>query len=187
MNHYNVKRIVSNILMENCYIVYDDKNALIIDPGNTYFEVMDFVTKNKLKILAVLLTHGHFDHCLSCKSFQQDGALIYIHKLDEDKLYTDGNLSTILGIEFPFIHADVTFVEGILNIGEFEVDVIHTPGHSKGSVCYIIGDCFFSGDTFFAQGIGRTDFYDGNFKDMQNSLNKLKSYLKMPYKFYYGH
>ena len=92
MNQLKIQRFVSNVLMENGYVLYNDVHALIIDPGNVYNDIVSFLKQNKLKVLGVLLTHGHFDHCLSCKHFQDDGIAIYIHKYDSDKLYTDGNI-----------------------------------------------------------------------------------------------
>lgn len=187
MNQLKIQKFVSNVLMENGYVLYNDVHALVIDPGNVYNDIVSFLKQNKLKVLGVLLTHGHFDHCLSCKHFQDDGIAIYIHKYDSDKLYTDGNLSKMLNIDFPVFYADYLLEEGFFEIGEFKVEVIHTPGHSRGSVCYVIDDYFFSGDTFFKDGVGRIDFYDSSFIDLRNSLKKLTPYLKKPYIFCYGH
>ncbi len=187
MSRLKVKKFTCNILFENCYIVYDKHKALIIDPGSDYFKINTFLKNNNLNVLAVLLTHGHFDHCLSCKKFQDDGAVVYIHKLDADKLYSDGNLSSMFGIDFQKFYADCLIEEGDLEIGEFEIKVLHTPGHSKGSVCYIIDNNFFSGDTFFKDGVGRTDFYDSSPYELKQSLNKLQHFFKNNYNFFYGH
>ena len=164
MNQLKIQKFVSNVLTENGYVLYNDVHALVIDPGNVYNDIVSFL-----------------------KHFQDDGIAIYIHKYDSDKLYTDGNLSKILNIDFPVFYADYLLEEGFFEIGEFKVEVIHTPGHSRGSVCYVIDDYFFSGDTFFKDGVGRTDFYDSSFIDLRNSLKKLTPYLKKPYIFCYGH
>ena len=187
MSQCNVHEIISDLIMEHCYIVYSEHNALIIDPGDAYEKIVKFLKQKNLKPLAVFLTHGHFDHCFCCKRLQKDGIKIYIHELDEDKLHSDGNLASAFGLKFDELYADKKLNEGHINIGEFDVEVIHTPGHSEGSVCYVIGNHFFSGDTFFENGVGRTDFYDGSMLKLRQSLRKLEQYLRKPYIFHYGH
>lgn len=187
MKRPDVKVFVSDIFQEKAYLIYSDGNAIVIDPGNCYNSIIKFVKNKHLNVLAVLFTHGHFDHCMSCKSFQENGVLVYIHSLDADKLYTDGNLANMFGIHFDKLFANRTIEEGELCIGNFELLILHTPGHSAGSVCYIIDNYLFSGDIIFENGIGRTDFYDGDYKQLMQSIQKIKPYLDNGYKLFPGH
>lgn len=183
-----VKQLTLGEMQENCYIVYnEDKNAIIIDPGYGFEIIDNFVKQNRLNVQGILLTHGHFDHCASCFKFQKQGIKIYIHELDADKLNSDYNLSKIFGMSFDKLQADETFQEGKLVVGDFEFEVIHTPGHSKGSVCFVFGEYVFTGDTIFENGYGRTDFYDGSFSDIKISIRKLYPYLHGEYILKYGH
>ena len=183
-----IYKLILGELLENCYIITDNnKNCVIIDAGDGYERIMKVINENNLKINGVLLTHGHFDHCASCSKLQKDGVKIYIHKLDADKLYGEGNLANLFGFEFNKFKADVLFDEGTLKVGDFTFNVIHTPGHSKGSVCFVYKNNVFCGDTIFEAGIGRTDFYDSSLPELMDSLKKLDFYLENDYNFFSGH
>lgn len=182
-----IYKLILGDLLENCYIITKNNNCVIIDAGDGYKDIIKFVSEHNLKIQGVLLTHGHFDHCASCLKLQENGIKIYVHKLDADKLYGDGNLSKYFGVDFDNFHADVLFDEGELVISDFNFKVIHTPGHSKGSVCFVYENNVFCGDTIFETGIGRTDFYDSSFTELMQSLKKLDFYLKNDYNFLRGH
>ncbi|MBE7082080.1 MAG: MBL fold metallo-hydrolase [Clostridiales bacterium] len=178
----NVEKIVCGLLKENCYILYDsNKNALIIDPGGHFDTIHNFILQNWLNVCGILLTHGHFDHIGAVKPLQDLGYKVYIHQLDSDKC---SNLELSLAKQFSRIETfvpDYTFEcdKQVLNIGGFEVTVLHTPGHSKGSCCFCIDKYLFSGDTLFHNGYGRTDFYDGNSGQLFESLNLLKNYAHL--------
>ena len=182
-----IKKIVCDLLLENCYIIVKNQKCIIIDPGSSFDKIYNYITSNNLTPLAVILTHGHFDHCISCKLLQQKGIKIYIHKEDQDKLYTQNNLSYLYNIQFNKLNADFVFEEGRLIIDEFIIDVLHTPGHSKGSCCFVYENNVFCGDTIFENGYGRTDFYDGNLIQLIHSIKKLKPYIDSKYNFFYGH
>ena len=173
---------------ENCYIITNSKNeCVIVDAGEEFEKIKNFIDKNNLKIEGIILTHGHFDHCASCKKFQDLGVKIYIHKLDADKLYTDNNLAGLFNKTFDEFDADVKFDEGNLKVGDFDFKVIHTPGHSNGSVSFVYKNNIFLGDTIFLNGVGRTDFYDGSTKKLISSIQKLKPYLNGEYNLFCGH
>ena len=183
-----INKLVLGNLNENCYIISNNQNnCIIIDAGDGYDEIINFIESKNLNVLGVLLTHGHFDHCSACKKLQDKGFKIYIHKLDADKLYGEGNLSSLTNASFEKFKADVEIEEGELNIGEFKFNVIHTPGHSEGSVSYIYNNNVFCGDTLFENGFGRYDFYDGSYMKIVRSIKKLKSYKNLGYNFFYGH
>lgn len=190
---YIVKNIKVGELKTNCYFVINDetKDALIIDPGDDYLILKKFIEDNCLNVKAVLLTHGHFDHIGACKQLKENGIPIIIHKLDADKCNNnDLNLSNVYhnGVTNNFnpdmlLDGDI----GELKMNSFIIKYIHTPGHSRGSVCYIIENFLFSGDTIFENGYGRTDFFDGSINNLIKSIKKLKPYLNGKYYLFAGH
>ena len=187
-----IKTFDTGFLNTNCYVLTknDSENAIIIDPGGGYNEINKYLHSLGKKAGAVLLTHGHFDHILDAKKFQNDGAVVYIGFNDEDKLYTSHNLAFDIGFKSTdfYLKADKILEGGEeLNIFGFEIFVLSTPGHSEGSLCFIIDKSLFSGDTLFYESYGRTDFYDGDFSKMAASLKMLFSLNYDDMKVYTGH
>lgn len=185
-----VYKFVTGFLSANTYILVKEgeTDAVAIDIGGDENVLVEAEKKGGFTIKAVLLTHGHFDHIGGTKFFQDRGAKVYINKLDNAFL-SDAklNLSTTCGINLAPFTADNFVVGG----DEFTVcgitfKVISTPGHTKGSVCYITGDMMFSGDTIFDRSFGRYDFPTGNANELINSINDLFS-LTVNYKIYAGH
>ncbi len=113
---------------------------------------------------------------------------VAFHRFDAHYLTEQDTFTSVLPYDpRPFAPADYLFdKEGRYNINGFEFTLLHTPGHTEGSVCYIFGDNMFTGDTLFKGTIGRTDFYGGNVRDMMNSLKRLKRYPG-EFKVYPGH
>ena len=135
----------------NCYILgyKETKEGLVIDPGDEAFRIVKEISNLGLKIRYILITHGHIDHVGGAKELRNiTKAPVFIHPLDSGGLgFTpDGQLAD--GEKTPF--------------GNFEILVIHTPGHSPGGVCFHAPGVVFTGDTLFAGSIGRTDFPGGN-------------------------
>lgn len=188
-----VKKLVVGEINTNCYIVTDlqTKDSIIIDPGADFEKINDYIIKNNLHVLGIFLTHGHYDHIGACFSFKQKGIKVYIHELDADKCeYNDLNLSNNfceIGILTFVPDVLISGEEQSLKIGSINIKVIHTPGHSEGSVTFIIDKYIFSGDTIFEHGYGRTDFYDGNMQKLRNSIRKLQLYTKNSYILCAGH
>ena len=171
----------------NTYIVTCEEtgDTLVVDPSLPEEKLIEKLKDKNVKY--VLLTHGHFDHAATAKKFQDDGIKIYIHKYDADKLYTENNLAKHFGYTFENLVSDFTFTEGELIIDNFKLEVLHTPGHSKGSVCFIYKNHLFTGDTIFENGYGRVDLYDGDFFEIKQSIKKLMPYKKSGYLLHYGH
>lgn len=186
-----VCKIVVGDFKTNCYIVYDENSnkAIVIDPGDDYFKIESELIKNNLYVCAILLTHGHFDHIGALSEFAIQKVPIYIHVDDADKLVSKNNLAYMFNRTVKTCSANMIFSGEVcdFNIGGFDVKAIHTPGHSKGSVSYLIDDYLFTGDTLFEHGYGRTDLYDGSFDELKNSLRTLRRYITKATKIMPGH
>lgn len=180
----------SGCLEENSYIITDESTGLsaIIDPN---FENVDMEKLLKeYNIDKILLTHGHFDHIMSAEALREKtGAKIYIHELDYPvALNPELNLSPMLGIGSGIsLKTDVSLKDKeVVTLGKTQITVLHTPGHTIGSSCYIVGDNIFTGDMLFSGSVGRTDFPTGDYSQMEESVNKLKALTK-DYTVYSGH
>lgn len=169
------------------FLVNNDGQAVVIDSGENYKKVKTVEELYNIKIVAVLLTHAHFDHCGNAKKLQDDGAQIYISKLDAPKLLNDDNLGSDFGRNFDYLTTDKTFEDGdVLQVCGFNIKVISTPGHTDGSVCFLVENLLFTGDTLFLGSVGRTDFKSGNRNDLVQSIKKLFA-LQGDYAVYPGH
>ena len=165
----------------NCYLVYDEqtKKACLIDPADYDLKIEQALSAHGLRLEYIILTHGHFDHLLGASKFKEKtGAKIAAHELEAEYLENpDKSLTSMAG--GMRIHADVFLKEGdVLNIGDVSIKVIHTPGHTKGSCCFMCETepVIFSGDTMFKDGVGRTDLYGGDYNTLLASLRRLKAF-----------
>jgi glyoxylase-like metal-dependent hydrolase (beta-lactamase superfamily II) len=148
--------------------------AVVVDSGENYKKIKQTEESLGVTIKAVLLTHAHFDHAGNAKKLQDDGAKIYISKLDAPKLLNDLNLGKNFGRNFEYLTADYTFSDGeILDVCGIKIEVVLTPGHTDGSATFIVDRMMFTGDTLFNGSIGRTDFPTGDYKTLVGSINKL--------------
>ncbi len=177
---YKIEKYKSGPMKTNCYIVLNkNKNiANIIDPGfyDDDDKILKYISENKITINSILLTHGHFDHILGLSLLNAKET--YIHEEDEKLLYDcNKNAGAFMGF-FNFNKPDnlKTFHDGdYINFLEDHFKVIHTPGHTKGSSCFIFLDKFiFTGDTLFKDSIGRVDLFSADINDMENSIIKIK-------------
>lgn len=175
----------------NSYIVSGNgNNCALIDAPDDADYILEQIDTLGLKLKKIFLTHGHFDHIGAVADlYDKTGCRVYIHDKDMYKLTDDtGMLADLFRIRgarkfdkaIPFGEKDV------LTLDELEFDVLHTPGHTSGSVCFISGDNMFSGDTLFARSVGRTDMPDGDTSALINSLKKI-SELGGNLKIYPGH
>ncbi|WMJ22390.1 MBL fold metallo-hydrolase [Paludicola sp. MB14-C6] len=163
----------------NCYIVATQKNnAMVIDAGGNAKGILQFLKENNLTLKLLLLTHAHYDHMGAVYELQQQtGAKVVLYK-DEQEILLDPTKNVAIHFiemnEFKPVQADVLLQDGdSVVLDEVTLQVIHTPGHTKGSCVYYTDGVMFSGDTLFQQSIGRTDLYSGNMNDMKASLKKL--------------
>ncbi len=170
------------MLGTNCYFLCDEEAHVcaVIDPGATGSKVAAFAAERGFAIDKILLTHAHFDHVggLAALHNAVPGAPIYVHALDTDEAL---NMS-----HGKLIYTD-TYADGdALTVGAICVRVLHTPGHTQGSVCLVAENAIFTGDTLFAGACGRTDFAGGSFDGMLASLKRLGE-LPGDYNVYPGH
>lgn len=185
-----IKNFVSTEFPENCYAAILNDGIFLVDPGEYTKELSDFITENAEKIKYILLTHNHFDHIMGVFDVKKrcPNAKIVIHTLDAEGLKDPViSLARYFGFEQKAVGPDLLVNDkDILKIGKTKITVLHTPGHSVGSVCYLLDDVIFTGDTLFKQSIGRTDFPGGSYDDMLKSLKMLKE-LSGDYILYSGH
>lgn len=165
----------------NCYLVSqpDRKDCIVIDPGYDPHIVLRQAQQAGKTVAAVLLTHGHFDHVGGVRGIAEaTHCPVYLH---------EGELSMPEGItDGPLCYTD-TYGEGdVLSLAGLSIRVLHTPGHTPGSVCLCCGEALFSGDTLFWGSCGRTDLPGGNWNTIRKSLLRLKS-LPGDYTVYPGH
>ena len=175
----------------NCYLIYDEKSkkACLIDAPDYDDKIMDVISSKELSLEYIILTHGHFDHILGANMLKEKTrAKIAIHELDLEYL-EDPNKSMTCMYGGETVSADIILKDSdIMILGDISFRVIHTPGHTKGSCCFVCENekIMFTGDTLFKNGIGRYDFYGGDYNILMESLQKLKS-LNENYIIYPGH
>lgn len=162
-----------------CYIISKDDQALIVDPGGEAEKVNQYLAENNLTPLAILLTHAHFDHIGAVHELRTSLHLnVYLHQNEAEWLENpELNRSIIFYGSNAAIKTDAPdyiLQEGLLQIGPFTFEVVHTPGHSPGSVSFIFHDEAFivSGDVLFRHGIGRTDLPKGSIAELAESITK---------------
>ena len=178
----------TTMLETGTYVVINGERAFVVDPGADAERIIAAAEAEGAKIEWVLLTHAHFDHIGAAAALQREGAQIVLHRDDVKLIKSFQNLSVLAGVKVEHFTPDVTVAGGeTLDVAGVSVKVIHTPGHTAGSVCYVAGDVIFSGDTLFALSYGRTDFPTGSFAQLKNSIvNKLFA-LEGDYKVLPGH
>lgn len=172
-----VKKFTNGSFAENCYLAVDESTneAVIVDPGSNVKVISQMIDEEKCQLKYVLNTHGHSDHIgANTEICSKYNAPLGIHPLDAPML-TDAklNLSNYWGLDILSKKADFFLNENdVLAIGKSKLRVVHTPGHSPGGIC-LIGDKFiFSGDSLFAEAIGRTDFPGGSTEDLIKNLQE---------------
>ena len=156
-----IKRLVVGSLSANCYIVGSEttREGLVIDPGGDAHEIIKAISDSGLDIKIIVLTHGHSDHIAALYDIQdQTGAEVAIHTADAQFLQGRGSFSMMFGISYKTPDPPNRLLkEGdIIDIGDLHFSVLHTPGHTPGSICLLSENKVFTGDTLFYRGIGTT-------------------------------
>ena len=162
----NLHRLTVGPLQTNCYLVADENGVCaVIDPGDEPEKILAYAREHGLRICAVLLTHGHFDHVGGVRAIAQATACpVWMHEKDL-------TLRTTMTVAAPY-YTDFYAEGDEVAVGSLRFLVMETPGHTPGSVCLLCENTLFTGDTLFAGSCGRTDL-GGNAQDMRRSLARL--------------
>ncbi len=170
-----IKKLEVGPIMANCFIVGCEttKQAAVIDPGDDADRILMELAKSELKVKYLINTHGHFDHVGANKRMKEaTGAELAIHPDDESMLEQLSQSAMMFGLSAENSPpADIALNDGdTLSFGEITLQVMHTPGHSKGGVCLYTKGHLFAGDTLFAGSIGRTDLQGGDYDTLIASI-----------------
>lgn len=189
MSKLQIKTITVGILAVNCYLVWSpaSKQGYIIDPGDEPERIIAGVKEAKFKPQGILLTHGHVDHIRGVPEVAKTFKLpVYLHA-DDKPLYVSPDNAILPWLpaaeNLPLIAEDLPMAEGI------EMQVIHTPGHTRGGLCYYFPEdkAIFTGDTLFKGNIGRTDLPGGDYDDIIQSIRYSLMTLPLETEAYPGH
>lgn len=181
----NITKLELGMLDNNVYIVASDNNCIVIDCPFDNGQLLSYIDQLGLKLQAVVLTHGHFDHC--------GGVATLLSKYDVPVYCNsaDWQLASIAsnnrwGVQCDNCRPTCDLAEGNVTIGDFHLQIIETPGHTPGGVCIVYNNVLFSGDTLFDMTIGRTDLGGGSYDTLMTSIVKLKQ-LEGDYMLCSGH
>ncbi len=158
---------------ENIYILHDHDHVLIIDPGK-HADIIRKYIDTKETVDAVILTHGHSDHTGAADDIADlYSCPVYIHP--DDRIMIEPGKGRVRSFEEPVYTSTTDLLPGKVRIGSFDLEVLHTPGHTKGCVMIRYRNILFSGDTLFAGSIGRTDLFGGDEEEMTESIRMILS------------
>lgn len=171
-----IRMMVLGPVQTNCFFLIneDTKEVLIVDPADRAQRIIDWIKSESLKPVAILLTHGHFDHIMAVDGIKKEYGIPVYASRDEVEVLAKPqlNVSTMMGIHLS-MKADELFKDGdILELAGIKLKVISTPGHTIGSVCFYIEEekMLISGDTLFCASVGRTDFPTGSSRQLVESI-----------------
>lgn len=188
-----IKKFIPREFAANNYLLYDDnsKNAVLFDCAGSFDEITKFISDNNLNLQKIIITHIHFDHVMDCAAFKKKYPEVKILIPKDDKIMYNNltmqcDLFGVRRVE-PFIADEFIDENSKIYFDDKEIKIISTPGHSKGSTCYLIEDNLISGDTLFFEEIGRCDLPTGSFSDISNSIKNKLFLLDDNVKVFTGH
>lgn len=187
-----IEKLVLGICATNCYIVYDDKTkkAIVIDPADSFDKIKNKINMLGVEVEYIIITHAHIDHIMALDDLKGYTNAKIVINANEAPFLNDAvnNLANHFSACSPKSKPDVLINDGDnITLENMVLKFIHTPGHTSGGMCILIGDDLFSGDTLFNMSIGRTDFYGGNFEYEINSIKNKLLPLGDNIKVYPGH
>lgn len=188
-----IEHFVIGMVGTNCYIVSNEKTkeCVLIDPGTYSEELVFHIQKEQLKVQAILLTHGHFDHIMGIDRFLEVFPVPVYAQKEEKVLLEDASVNASEMYGKPYTFSDAVYVEDnqVLDLAGMQFRVLHTPGHTIGGCCYYSAEAqvLFSGDTLFYSSIGRTDFPTGSSAQLVRSIREKLLVLPEETKVYPGH
>lgn len=189
----NIRNFTDLSFGTNTYLVNAEgrSDAVLIDAGPSTHMILDALEKEGLELTAVLLTHGHPDHFAGAAEVAKaTGAPVYLHEIEIEVVESlPPSMLAMLGIEELEVPAGMLPLEDgqVLELAGMEMKVLHTPGHSPGSVSFLVEDCLFDGDLVFRGSIGRTDFPGGDFETLMTSVREKVFVLDPETRLYPGH
>jgi len=187
-----LKKLTLGAFESNCYVLADRESsaAVIIDPGFQAEEILDLVKKHDLAVKWILSTHGHLDHAGAAQSLRLSlGAPYALHSDDLYLVKALGEQALMFGLaagEEPEVDHQLSHGE-VIRAGKIGLKVLHTPGHTPGSICFSIPGMVFSGDLLFAGSVGRTDFPRGSHQVLLRSITEQVFPLGKETMIYPGH
>lgn len=187
-----IKRYITGPIQVNTYLVYDEtsKEAMLIDVGGAANEIASDVKKLELNVKGIYNTHGHFDHILGAKDVQELlNCGFYVN--EKDALFVENLLSQLnfYGMDAVMPPKITGYIDKNteLSLGDCQIKIIETPGHTPGGVCFLVDDMLFSGDTLFLESIGRTDLPGGDYSTLTTSIKENLFTLPENIKVFPGH
>ena len=193
MGRIEIKSMTLGMVATNCYLIInkETKEALLIDPADNALRISNVIEENVCTLKAILLTHGHFDHIMALNELKKRyNVPVYAHEEEEDVLKQSSlNMSGMIG-QIYTTQADIYVKDGEhLKLAGLDIIVLHTPGHTKGGVCYYLPEekVLMSGDTLFHCSIGRTDFPTGSMSQLVRSVKEQLFVLPDDVQVYPGH
>jgi len=188
----NIQTIVTGPFQENCYLLWREGSpeALFIDPGDDADELINWVKKLELRPVAIMNTHAHMDHIGAVQPLREHFSIpFYLHREEAMILNTYVDSCRMFGL-VPGAPPEVDYWfrdQEDLEIENFRVGLLHTPGHTPGGTCFIIDEHVFVGDTLFRGSVGRTDLPGGDWQTLEKSLQKMITVIPRHYTIYSGH
>ncbi len=188
-----VERFLTGIISTNCYLAINEetKQTVVIDPAASSPKLMGYIEEEGLKIEAILLTHGHFDHIMGIDGFlKKYDAPVYVHEDDQEMMGDPKlNQSSTYTAGYTFSGSESIRDGQTLHLAGYDFEVFHTPGHTPGCCCFYVRTegVLFSGDTLFANSVGRTDFPGSSTEALIRSIREKLLPLPDETRVYPGH
>lgn len=188
-----ISYLTLGIVSTNTYFIENDTELILIDPSSESKKILNRIQQSQKQLKAILLTHAHFDHIAALDDvLEQYDVPVYMHPEEFDFLSEPEKNGSVqfqaYGLPIITSHAQPTAIEEDHHqIGQFQFDALHTPGHSPGSLTYVFDEFAVVGDTLFNNGIGRTDLYRGDYETLVDSIQDKIFNLDETLPLYPGH